>query len=65
MMGGKVLDYEAKDILNRGIEQGEANKLISLIQKKLDKGYSVEQIADALEESVETIQNLIDEHFAK
>ncbi len=59
IMGGKVLDYEAKDILNRGIEQGEQSKLVSQIQKKLAKGKSVEEIAEALEESVEDIQALI------
>jgi hypothetical protein len=30
VMGGKILDYEAKNILNNGISQGE-NKLAQLI----------------------------------
>ncbi len=34
-------------------------KLISLVQKKLAKGNPVEQIAEALEENVETIQDII------
>ncbi len=55
IMGGKVLDYEAKDILR----QGEQSKLVSQIQKKLAKGKSVEEIAEDLEESAENIQVLI------
>lgn len=32
-MGGKILDYEAKDILNQGLAQGEAmlSKLINIL----------------------------------
>ena len=47
------------DGVQAGIEVGENNKLISLISIKLKKGKSVEQIADELEETVETIENLI------
>ena len=43
-----------------GLEKGEQRKLISLVQKKLAKGKSVVEIADALEESIETIQSIID-----
>ena len=42
-------------------EQGANKKLQEQINKKLKKGQSIEVIADALEESVETIQNLINE----
>lgn len=42
-------------------ENGVANKMRELVVKKLDKGQSVEQIADALEESVETIRKIIEE----
>ena len=38
---------------------GEQNKLLSLIKIKLGKGKSVEQIADELEETVESIEKLI------
>ena len=44
-----------------GEKNGERKKLISLVQKKLAKGNSVEEIADALEENVETIQDIITE----
>ena len=54
--------YE-KDLKQIAFEEGEQigqhNKLISLVQKKVLKGKSVEEIADALEESVETIQCII------
>ena len=43
-----------------GLEKGEHNKLISQVQKKLAKGKSVEEIADALEESVEMVQSIIE-----
>ena len=49
----------------RGIEKGANKKLQELISKKLKKGQSIEVIADALEESVETIQKLINEMAAK
>ena len=42
-------------------EEGARNKVLDLVQKKLAKGQSVEQIADALEETVETVQEIIDE----
>ena len=39
-------------------QEGEQNKLLQQIKKKLAKGKSLEQIADELEESVEAIQPL-------
>ena len=56
-MGGKILDYPAKTIRR----QGQRDKLVEQVQKKLVKDYSVEQIAEALEESTETIQKIVDE----
>lgn len=44
-----------------GREEGARNKLMEQISKKLAKGKSVEEIADALEEDVQTIQQLIGE----
>ena len=41
-------------------EEGARNKVIELVKKKLAKGQSVEQIADALEETKETIQEIVD-----
>ena len=42
-----------------GVKDGEINKLFSQVKIKLEKGKSIEQIADELEETVETIENLI------
>jgi hypothetical protein len=47
------------DGVKAGIEVGENSKLISQIKIKLEKGKSVEQIADEREETVETIEILI------
>ena len=48
-------------IREQALEEGEKRKLHELIQKKLIKGQSLEMIAEALEEDVETIQNIIQE----
>ena len=56
-MGGKILEYEAKDILRRG----ERNHLVKLVQKKLAKGHSVPEIADMLEEEERVIEEIIKE----
>ena len=68
IMGGKILDYEAKDILNRGRAEGHAegqregdrNRLVSIVQKKLKRGDSVEKIADDLVEDVAEIREIVD-----
>ncbi|MDO4312587.1 MAG: Rpn family recombination-promoting nuclease/putative transposase [Eubacteriales bacterium] len=44
-----------------GREEGARDKLKELIQKKLARGKSVEEIADALEESAEVIEELMKE----
>ncbi|MCD8046475.1 MAG: hypothetical protein LUE90_07575, partial [Clostridiales bacterium] len=46
--------------IREGISQGKEQNLCDLINKKLAKGQSVDQIADALEESPDYIQELID-----
>ena len=53
----KQIAYEEGE--KTGIQTGEQNKLISQVQKKLAKGNSAEQIAEALEENLETIQDII------
>ena len=45
--------------MQTGIKVGENQKLVSLIKTKLEKGKSVEQIADELEESLEIIVKMI------
>ena len=42
-----------------GLEAGENNKLVSQIKIKLAKGKSVEQIAEELEETQETIEKIV------
>lgn len=44
-----------------GIEEGRIELLKQLIQRKLSKGKSIDEIAEELEESVTVIQNLIGE----
>ena len=44
-----------------GIEEGRIELLKQLIQRKLSKGKSIDEIAEELEESVTVIQNLISE----
>lgn len=56
-----ILDEEAKLVdakrhaKQEGIEQGEERKEIKLVQRMLEKGYSVENIADLLGISVERV----------
>ena len=65
IMGGKILDYPAKDILNKGRAEGRVagskERLVSQIQKKLAKGKSVEVIADEVEETVDTVLEIMKE----
>ena len=53
-----------QDVIQEKVEDGKLEgaqeKLFELIQKKVAKGKSVEQIADELEESVETVKVLIE-----
>ncbi|MDO4321339.1 MAG: hypothetical protein Q4C61_02325 [Lachnospiraceae bacterium] len=44
--------------LQKGLQQGSVLMLISQIRKKLGKGFSVQEIADALEEEVPRIREI-------
>lgn len=59
VMGGKVIETEAKKMYNRGRNEGENKKLKDQIKKKLAKGKGIAQIADEIEESEETVLELI------
>ena len=65
IMGGQILDYEAKRILNKGREEGrvegEWEHLVAQVQKKLFKAKTVEVIAEELEEDIETIKAVIEQ----
>ena len=52
--------YEREEAREEGIKQGEVKKLYELVEKKLKKGKSEEQIADELEESEEVIYEIIE-----
>ena len=57
-----LFEYDEKKhertMLEIGREEGDIRRLLSLIRKKVQKGKSIDQIADELEEDVETIQPL-------
>ena len=59
IMGGKVIETEAMKMYNRGRNEGENKKLKDQIKKKLAKGKDIAQIADEIEESEETVLELI------
>ncbi|MGN0386319.1 MAG: hypothetical protein ACI4EX_10625, partial [Lachnospiraceae bacterium] len=50
-----------EDGIEQGIEQGEKQLLISIVQKKLQKGKSLNEIADDLEEPVSVIERIVQE----
>jgi len=49
-------ELHLKNVRQMGFEEGEMNKLISQVVKKVKKGQSLEQIADVLEENPETLR---------
>lgn len=58
IMGGKVLEYEAKTILRKGIEQGMEKALVFMVVKKIKKGKDASVIADELDEDIEKINRI-------
>lgn len=61
IMGGQILDYEAKDILNKGIKLGLEESLRHMVSKKWEKGQTIAQIAEDLLEEEETIRGLVED----
>ena len=62
-MGNAWEDHRMSGVregLRFGEQKGTVLKLINLTIKKFKKGYSVEQTADMLEESTDTIQSIYD-----
>lgn len=47
--------------IERGLQQGLQQKLKELVKKKVDKGYSIAEIADILEEEESIIQKIVEE----
>ena len=62
VMGGKVLNYEAKDILNRGRaegrREGEEQTKIQIAKKLLALGNDIQSVADLAELPEETVEKL-------
>lgn len=46
--------------IQQGIQKGEYKKLIELVCKKLTKQYSIEEIANILDEDVTIIRNIVE-----
>ena len=53
--------YELEEAKEEGFQDGRKDHLRELVQKKLNKGLSLEEIADMLEEDVEVLQELAEE----
>ncbi len=64
-MGARYMTLEdlLKEERQEGRAEGEIFKLVEQIKKKWEKQQSIEQIAEALEESVETIERLMKEYI--
>lgn len=64
--GVEVMCKEMEQIYSEGREVGELSSLISLVIKKVQKGLEVEQIAEILEKTPETIEKIcnVAESFA-
>ena len=45
--------------IEQGLKQGEMLMLISMVNKKMQKGKSIEEIAEDLEEDRETIEKIV------
>lgn len=56
IVGGKILEYEAKDIRKSGIKEGEVNMCIRLIQKGLLK---IEDAAQQLGMKTEELEKYL------
>ncbi|UWO26741.1 hypothetical protein NQ534_09970 [Marvinbryantia formatexigens DSM 14469] len=53
------MEERDRQIKEEGREEGERSKLLSQIQKKLGKGMTIEEIAEALEEEPAVIKELM------
>ncbi|WP_448903075.1 hypothetical protein [Eubacterium sp.] len=45
--------------IEQGMQQGEITKLISMVNKKIQKGKNIEEIAEDLEEDKGTIEKIV------
>ena len=56
-----ILEVGIQQGIQQGLQQGLWQKLVEQVGKKLEKGFSVPEIAEMLEESEETIEKVIAE----
>lgn len=56
-----ILEYGIEKGIEKGRADGARQKLRELVEKKLAKGYSAEEIADLLEEDLEMIRAIVEE----
>ena len=56
VMGGRVLEYEAKTILKRGIAQGFEQCEMELVKRMLKKGKSYEEISELIDIPVKRLK---------
>ena len=56
----KGIEQGLQQGLQQGVQQGAEKKLLEQVEKKLKKGQTVSQIADALEESEAKIREVVD-----
>lgn len=61
IMGGKVIETEAKKMYNQGLSEGRSESLKNQVKKKLSKGKDISQIADEIEENEEIVLKLIEQ----
>lgn len=61
VMGGKILEYEAKTILRAGFQEGQQESLTYIILNMKKKGYSVAQIADATDKKPEEVLAILED----
>ena len=61
VMGGKILDYPTKDAWRKAHAEGVTDHRTMQVRKKLEKKLSVEEIAEALEEEVSVVEEIIAE----
>ena len=56
----KGIEQGPQQGLQQGVQQGAEKKLLEQVEKKLKKGQTIAQIADALEESEAKIREVVD-----
>ena len=61
----EMLQKERREGYEEGQKEGQRQLLVAQVQKKIEKGKSIEQIADELEEDISAIRQIYDELVKK